>query len=243
MKLSTSASPTPGRGVGEAALLDPVAERLEQLARLLRRRDDDRIDLDPGAPRWSRARTAAGPGPPRAPRRRGARAAGRRRGRRPPGPWTASSSAAMSRTDRASASSTVIPDIASPINGPSEIRWRLGFSPTRPQWLAGIRIDPPPSLAWAIATMPGGDRRGGAAARAARGARLVPRVGAPRRRRGTRWPAGSRARARWSCRSSRTRRRESARRGRCRPGRGSRPPSAPSSRGETAGRRAPRRCP
>jgi hypothetical protein len=47
-----------------------------------------------------------------------------------------------------------MPDIASPISGPSEVRWRVGFRPTSPQWLAGIRIDPPPSLACAIETMP-----------------------------------------------------------------------------------------
>ena len=30
----------------------------------------------------------------------------------------------------------------------------MGFSPTRPQQAAGIRIEPPPSLPWAIGTMP-----------------------------------------------------------------------------------------
>ncbi len=42
----------------------------------------------------------------------------------------------------------------SPTSGPSLVRWRLGFSPTRPQLEAGMRIEPPPSLAWAIGTMP-----------------------------------------------------------------------------------------
>ena len=34
------------------------------------------------------------------------------------------------------------------------MRPRLGLSPTRPQHDAGMRIDPPPSLAWASGTMP-----------------------------------------------------------------------------------------
>jgi hypothetical protein len=33
-------------------------------------------------------------------------------------------------------------------------RPRLGLSPNTPQWLAGMRIEPPPSLAWATGTMP-----------------------------------------------------------------------------------------
>ena len=33
-------------------------------------------------------------------------------------------------------------------------RPRLGLRPTRPQHEAGIRIDPPPSLAWATANIP-----------------------------------------------------------------------------------------
>src|SRR6185295_11898790 len=35
-----------------------------------------------------------------------------------------------------------------------ETRPRDGFRPTRPQQLAGMRIDPPPSLACATATIP-----------------------------------------------------------------------------------------
>src|SRR5437870_7651293 len=35
-----------------------------------------------------------------------------------------------------------------------EIRPRAGFRPTSPQHAAGTRIDPPPSLAWAIGAMP-----------------------------------------------------------------------------------------
>jgi hypothetical protein len=42
----------------------------------------------------------------------------------------------------------------SPVSGAREIRLRCGLSPTRPQHAAGMRVDPPPSLAWAIGTMP-----------------------------------------------------------------------------------------
>ncbi len=38
--------------------------------------------------------------------------------------------------------------------GPSVIRPWVGFSPTSPQHDAGMRIEPPPSLAWAIGTSP-----------------------------------------------------------------------------------------
>ena len=60
----------------------------------------------------------------------------------------------MSRTDLETTSSAVSPDMLSPISGPSEVRWRVGFSPTSPHSLAGTRIDPPPSLAWATGTIP-----------------------------------------------------------------------------------------
>ena len=60
----------------------------------------------------------------------------------------------MSRTDRETQSSTVTPDMTSPTIGPSLVRCRVGFSPTRPLLEAGIRIEPPPSLAWAIGTIP-----------------------------------------------------------------------------------------
>ncbi len=42
----------------------------------------------------------------------------------------------------------------SPKSGASDTRARVGFSPTSPQWLAGIRIEPPPSLACAAETTP-----------------------------------------------------------------------------------------
>src|SRR5262249_37681547 len=38
--------------------------------------------------------------------------------------------------------------------GACEMRPRLGFSPNRPQQLAGMRIEPPPSFACATGTMP-----------------------------------------------------------------------------------------
>ena len=37
-------------------------------------------------------------------------------------------------------------------------RPRLGLMPKSPLMLAGMRIEPPPSLPWANGTMPGGDR-------------------------------------------------------------------------------------
>ena len=37
---------------------------------------------------------------------------------------------------------------------PLRVRARVGFSPTSPFALAGIRIDPPPSFAWAAGTIP-----------------------------------------------------------------------------------------
>jgi len=42
----------------------------------------------------------------------------------------------------------------SPIFGPTGVRARVGLSPSTPQHDAGIRIEPPPSLAWAIGTNP-----------------------------------------------------------------------------------------
>ena len=62
--------------------------------------------------------------------------------------------AAVSRTLRDTTNSKAMPAHASPTSGPREMRPRVGFSPTRPHWLAGLRMDPPPSLAWATGTMP-----------------------------------------------------------------------------------------
>src|SRR5438477_10820980 len=65
-----------------------------------------------------------------------------------------SSTAAASRTVLARAPSMVAPAQPSPTSGPWLTRPRVGFNPTRPHSLAGIRIEPPPSLACATATMP-----------------------------------------------------------------------------------------
>ena len=46
------------------------------------------------------------------------------------------------------------PDASSASSGAHEMRPRLGFSPTSPQQEAGMRIEPPPSLAWAMPTIP-----------------------------------------------------------------------------------------
>src|SRR5688572_31141605 len=63
-----------------------------------------------------------------------------------------SSVAAASATVRHSTPSVARKE--SPNSGPREIRPRLALSPTRPQHDAGIRIEPPPSLAWAMGTIP-----------------------------------------------------------------------------------------
>src|SRR5579875_40170 len=65
-----------------------------------------------------------------------------------------SSTPAASRTDRHSTPSIVPPAQPSPTAGPWLTRARVGFKPTRPHSLAGMRMEPPPSLAWATATMP-----------------------------------------------------------------------------------------
>ena len=67
-------------------------------------------------------------------------------------PASTSSAAAVSATVRVSIPS--IPSIESPSSGAEEMRPRCGFSPTRPQHAAGMRIEPPPSLPCATGTMP-----------------------------------------------------------------------------------------
>src|SRR5438105_2659443 len=62
--------------------------------------------------------------------------------------------AALSRTVRVTACSMLRPLEFSPTNGPAETRPRDGFSPTSPQALAGMRIEPPPSLACATGVRP-----------------------------------------------------------------------------------------
>src|SRR3954452_4348946 len=63
-----------------------------------------------------------------------------------------SSTAAVSATVRDTTPSTERND--SPWSGPREIRPRCTLRPTSPQHAAGIRIDPPPAVAWAIGTRP-----------------------------------------------------------------------------------------
>ena len=68
------------------------------------------------------------------------------------GPWVTSRIAAESRTDLATTWLTLRP--VSSRSGPSVMRPRDTLSPTSPHMLAGMRMDPPPSLAWAAGTMP-----------------------------------------------------------------------------------------
>ena len=70
------------------------------------------------------------------------------------GPATASSRAAASRTDRVTANCTDSGRASSSLAGPTDVRPREVLSPTSPQHAAGMRIDPPPSLAWANGNMP-----------------------------------------------------------------------------------------
>jgi hypothetical protein len=69
-------------------------------------------------------------------------------------PCVASSSAALSRTLRVRAWLTATPKNRSLICGPGGVRLRLGLRPNRPLSAAGWRMDPPPSVACAIGTMP-----------------------------------------------------------------------------------------
>ena len=67
-------------------------------------------------------------------------------------PARMSSTSAVSRTLRVRTPSWT--RNVCPTSGAIEMRPRWGLSPTRPQQAAGIRIEPPPSLAWAIGTIP-----------------------------------------------------------------------------------------
>ena len=69
------------------------------------------------------------------------------------GPAIASSSAAASRTVRASGPFTASP-VMSPMTGPALIRPRAGLMPNSPFTLAGMRIEPPPSLPCAKGSRP-----------------------------------------------------------------------------------------
>ena len=60
----------------------------------------------------------------------------------------------MSRTERVSTPCAAIRTGIRSFSGFIGRRPREGFNPTSPQQDAGIRIEPPPSLAWAIGTTP-----------------------------------------------------------------------------------------
>src|ERR1700757_2090227 len=68
-------------------------------------------------------------------------------------PATASRSAAASRMVHVTANSIARPAQTSPTSGLNEILPRVGLRPTSPHSLAGILIEPPPSLACAKGTM------------------------------------------------------------------------------------------
>src|SRR5258707_14200159 len=68
-------------------------------------------------------------------------------------PWIASSIAALSRTLMLSTWPQENPAQPSPRSGPMGLRARVGFSPNTPDAEAGMRIEPPPSLACARGRM------------------------------------------------------------------------------------------
>src|SRR5215813_8477048 len=65
------------------------------------------------------------------------------------GPHTASSIRALSRTLMLTTWLQAKPPQPSPRSGPTGLRARVGFRPNTPQAEAGMRIEPPPSLACA----------------------------------------------------------------------------------------------
>ena len=65
-----------------------------------------------------------------------------------------SSIAAVSRTEREITPLAADPNSASPTAGPAGTRPRPAFSPNSPQQAAGMRMEPPPSLAAAHGTIP-----------------------------------------------------------------------------------------
>ena len=73
------------------------------------------------------------------------------------GDWTVcrvSSKSAVSLTDRVNAKLIDAPCHDRQLPGPTGIRPRVGFKPMTPHQLAGILIEPPPSLPAAIGTQP-----------------------------------------------------------------------------------------
>jgi hypothetical protein len=65
-----------------------------------------------------------------------------------------SSTPAASRTVRVTAPLIAPPAHASPVSGPQLTRPRVGLSTTSPHSLAGMRMEPPPSVACATGTRP-----------------------------------------------------------------------------------------
>ena len=65
-----------------------------------------------------------------------------------------SSTPAASRTVRVTAPLIAPPAQASPVSGPQLTRPRVGLSPTSPHSLAGMRVEPAPSVACATSTRP-----------------------------------------------------------------------------------------
>src|SRR5690554_5772118 len=62
--------------------------------------------------------------------------------------------AALSRTLRDTTCAIDMPPQPSPRSGPMGVRPRVGFMPNNPQAEAGMRMEPPPSLALATGRMP-----------------------------------------------------------------------------------------
>src|ERR1700754_318713 len=69
------------------------------------------------------------------------------------GPWIASIMTALSRTLIPTTWPQENPPQPSPRSGPHGLRARVGFRPNTPDAEAGMRIEPPPSLAWPIGRM------------------------------------------------------------------------------------------
>ena len=180
----SNCSSSPGTRHGGSASIDLVAEVGQQRRGLLDGARASRVDgrgLE--RRRASSSRSAGGPGS-----RRGLRGERLGRRRRPGhvaelGP-AITSSATRGLLRRARHDAVDAEERLADAAAPSEIRPRCGFSPTSPQQAAGMRVEPPPSLAWAIGTMPGGDRRGRAAATSRRACARGPTgcASAPKRR-------------------------------------------------------------
>src|SRR5262249_62207166 len=86
--------------------------------------------------------------------RNGAAGGGAQYGSPTSGPEVASSNAALSRTLHVTAWPTEAPLQPSPTSGPIGLRARVGLRPNNPQHEAGIRIEPPPSVAGALRGIP-----------------------------------------------------------------------------------------